>query len=122
MGFASSHPRRLPHRTTETMKSTIIDKQKWMYYCGIAGMTASEWLSQILGYKRKSDFTHNDVMDNLRIGGWSHSYHYKGNFGISNTEQSYQVLSEEVARLANELDMRIGQLTAIENHLLGLEE
>jgi hypothetical protein len=42
MGFASSHPRRLPHRTTETMKSTIIDKQKWMYYCGIAGMTASE--------------------------------------------------------------------------------
>jgi hypothetical protein len=27
-----------------------------------------------------------------------------------------------VARLANELDMRIGQLTAIENHLLGLEE
>jgi hypothetical protein len=99
------------------MKTTIKDKNKWMEYCGIAGMTATEWTRQVLGYERETATRHSDVMGNLRIGGWSHSYHYAGNFGIENTQHAHEKLTAEVQALATELDKRLNDLTAVENEL-----
>jgi hypothetical protein len=99
------------------MKTTIKNKTKWMEYCGIAGMTATEWIRQVLGYERETTTRHPDVMRDLRIGGWSHSYHYAGNFGMENTQHTYEKLTEEVQRLASELDKRLHDLTAVENEL-----
>jgi hypothetical protein len=99
------------------MKPTIKAKTKWMECCGIAGMTATEWVRQILGYERESATRHSDVMRDLRIGGWSHSYHYAGNLGIENTQHAYEKLTEEVQRLASELDKRLHDLAAVENEL-----
>lgn len=99
------------------MKTTIIEKQKWMDYCGIAGMTATEWLRQVLGYRRETDIRHVDVMYGLRIGGWSHAMHYNGNCGFENTTHAHNTLLEEVQRLASELDKRLHELTAVENEL-----
>ena len=88
-----------------------------MKYCGIAGMTASEWVKQILGHERETSLYHKDVMNNLRIGGWSHSYHYDGNFGIVNTQHAFERLTEYVQLLAVELDRRLHELTAVEEEL-----
>lgn len=99
------------------MKTTIKDKTKWMEYCGIAGMTATEWVRQALGYERETETRHADVMRDLRIGGWSHSYHYAGNHGVENTQHAHERLTEEVQALAAELDRRLHDLTAVENEL-----
>tara|TARA_R110000822_G_scaffold305549_1_gene431359 strand:- start:1649 stop:2002 length:354 start_codon:yes stop_codon:yes gene_type:complete len=99
------------------MKTTIKNKTKWMEYCGIAGMTATEWIRQVLGYDRETTKRHLDVMRDLCIGGWSHSYHYAGNFKIKNTQHAYEKLTEEVQRLASELDKRLHDLAAVENEL-----
>lgn len=99
------------------MKTTIKNKTKWMEYCGIAGMTAAEWLRQVLGYERETKTRHSDVMRELRIGGWSHSYHYDGNHGLENTKHAQVVLTEEVKRLAEELDKRLNDLAAVESEL-----
>ena len=99
------------------MKTTIKNTTKWIEYCGIAGMTATEWARQVLGYERETETRHADVMSNLRIGGWSHSYHYAGNHRIENTQHAYETLIEEVQRLADELDKRMHDLTAIESEL-----
>ena len=99
------------------MKTTIKDKTKWMECCGIAGMTSTEWVRQILGYERETETRHGEVMGNLRIGGWSHAYHYAGNHGVENTQHAYERLSEEVQKLAAELDKRLHDLTAVENEL-----
>lgn len=101
------------------MKTTIKNKTKWMKYCGITGMTATEWVRQVLGYERETETRHADVMGGLRIGGWSHSYHYAGNHGIENTKNAYEKLTEEVNALAEELDKRLHDLTAVENELRG---
>lgn len=100
-----------------TMKTTIKDMTKWMAYCGIAGMTATEWVHQVLGYERKTETLHADVMSNLCIGGWMHSYHYAGNHGIENTQHAHERLTEEVLSLAEEIDKRLHDLTAVENEL-----
>jgi hypothetical protein len=99
------------------MKTTIKDKTKWTQYCGIAGMTAAEWVRQVLGHERETETRHGDVMRNLRIGGWSHSYHYAGNYKIKNTQHAHEVLTNEVNNLAAELDKRLHDLTAVENEL-----
>lgn len=99
------------------MKTTIKNKPKWFQYCGIAGMTATEWVRQVLGYERETETKHGDVMRNLRIGGWSHSYHYAGNHGLENTQHAYETLTVEVDKLAAELDKRLHDLTAVENEL-----
>jgi len=99
------------------MKTTIKNKTKWVEYCGIAGMTATEWVRQVLGYERKTETRHADVMGNLRIGGWSHSYHYAGNHRLENTQHAHERLTEEVHALAAELDKRLNDLTAVENEL-----
>ncbi len=88
-----------------------------MEYCGIAGMTATEWVRQVLGYERETKTRHADVMRDLRIGGWSHSYHYAGKFGIENTQHAYEELTAEVQSLAAKLDKRVHDLTAVENEL-----
>lgn len=80
-------------------------------------MTATEWVSQVLGYERKTETRHADVMKDLRIGSWSHSYHYAGNYGLENTQHAYEKLTEEVQALAAELDKRMHDLTAVENEL-----
>ena len=97
------------------MKTTIKDKTKWLEYCGIAGMTAKEWVRQVLGYERTTDTNGSDVMRGLNIGGWSHAYHYKGNCGFNNTKHAFEKLADEVERLADELDKRLNDLTAVEN-------
>lgn len=95
----------------------IKDKTKWMEYCGIAGMNATEWLRQVLGYERETEMRHSDVMEDLRIGGWSQSYHYAGNHGFENTQHAYESLTDEVQALAVKLDKRLHQLTAVETEL-----
>ena len=95
----------------------IKEKTKWMEYCGIAGMTTTEWLRQILGYERETTTRYTDVMLTLQIGEWSHAYHYAGNFSFENTQHAYETLTEEVQRLASELDKRLHDLTAVENEL-----
>ena len=80
-------------------------------------MTATEWARQILGYDRETKTKQSEVMDNLRIGGWAHSYHYAGNHGLENTQHAYEKLTEEVQALAVELDKRLHDLTAVENEL-----
>lgn len=99
------------------MKTTIINKTKWVEYCGIAGMTATEWLRQVMGYERETTFCGLFVMRSLKIGGWSHSCYYAGNFGMANTQHAYDKLKEEVQSLAAELDKRLHDLTAVENRL-----
>ena len=97
------------------MKSTIIDTVKWQSYFGISGMTATEWLRQVLRYERKTETNGSDVMRGLCIGGWGHAYHYKGDCGLENTKHAFEKLGEEVERLADELDKRLHDLTAVEN-------
>lgn len=80
-------------------------------------MTVTEWVRQILGYERETETRHADVMRGLRIGGWSHSYHYAGNHGLENTQHAHEKLTEEVQALAAELDKRLHDLTAVENEL-----
>ena len=100
------------------MKTTIKNKTKWIEYYGISGMTATDWVRQVLGYERETENRHFDVMTNLRIGGWSHSYHYAGNHRLENTQHAFNNLTDEVKRLAEELDKRLHDLTAVENELL----
>ena len=88
-----------------------------MECCGIAGMTATEWLRQVIGYERETETHHTDVMRNLSIGGWSHAYHYAGNHGLENTQHAYERLTDEVQALAAELDKRLHDLAAVENEL-----
>jgi hypothetical protein len=102
---------------TPTMKTTIKYKTKWMKYCENAGMTATKWVHQVLGHERETQTRHADVMSDLRIGGWSHSYHYAGNHGLENTQHAHETLTAEVNKLAAELDKRLHDLTAVENEL-----
>lgn len=99
------------------MKTTIIDANKWIQYHGTAGMTAAEWTRQVIGFERETTTSHSDVMRDLRIGSWSHSYHYAGNHGLENTQHAFEKLTEEVYALAAELDKRLHDLTAVENKL-----
>ncbi len=99
------------------MKTTIKAKTKWMEYFASAGMTATEWVRQVLGHERETQTQHTDVMSDLRIGGWSHSYHYAGNHGLKNTQYAHETLTAEVNKLAAELDKRLHDLTAVENEL-----
>ena len=78
-------------------------------------MTAKEWVRQVLGFERKTETNGSDVMRGLCIGGWSHAYHYNGDFGLENTKHAFEKLGEEVERLADELDNRLHDLTAVEN-------
>lgn len=106
----------------KNMNTTIKHKQKWIDAYGIAGMTATDWLYQLLGFERESELSPIDVMRDLRIGGWSHSCHYKGDSRLENTNHAHAVLSDEVARLAAELDDRLNQLAAIESRLKDIYE
>ena len=99
------------------MKTTIKDKSKWRWYCSNAGMTAIEWTCQVLGYERETETCHADVMRTLCIGGWSHASHYNGDHGLDNTKHAYDRLTEEVQLLAETLDKRLHELTAVENRL-----
>ena len=102
------------------MKTTIMDLSAWRNYYSLAGTTASEWVDQVLNRARGTDLKHSDVMRNLRIGGWNHSYHYGDDLGLFNTEHARDALRQEVVKLARELDERLHQLTAVENELLDL--
>lgn len=102
------------------MKTTIKNKNRWLHYFSSAGMTARDWVRQILASERETTVTHMDVMADLRIGSWSHSYHYNGNFSFDNTSHAHGVLRDEVLRLADELDRRLHELTAVENKLMDM--
>lgn len=99
------------------MKAVIKDINKWISYFGASGSTTREWVLMVLGFERRTDMKHCDVMKNLRIGGWSHSMHYNGDFRLENTKHAHEVLKAEVLSLAEELDSRLHQLTAVENEL-----
>ena len=97
------------------MKPIIVETQKWICYYGSSGMTATEWVGQVLGFERKVETDPIEVMRVLNIGGWSHAYHYNGDFGIGNTKHAFETLTEEVKKLAEDLDKRLQDLTAVES-------
>ena len=96
------------------MSNIIKDKRSWISYYGTSGMTAQEWTRQVLGSERETETIGRHVMLDLNIGGWSHGYHYVKDCEIDNTQHAFERLSDEVERLAKELDKRLDDLTAVE--------
>lgn len=103
------------------MKTTIKDKYKWITYYHSSGMTATEWLRQILGSERVTELQYQDVLKSLQIKDWSYSSYLSSviAYGFLKAQQSLmEKLTEEVQRLASELDEKLHALTAVEAKLV----
>jgi len=98
------------------MKTAIKDKNRWHHYFGASAMNATQWITQVMGSERETETNPFDVVNKLSICGFHHCDHFKKLSDIDKFSDAHQTLKCEIERLAKELDNRIDQFTAVENH------